>query len=277
MNHIDLLTRAAKITWRYKPLWLFGFLLALCGGSGGGFRGNFNLPGGEEFETTSSLLNIDPALLVGIIVGVILLIFLLAIIGAVVQLVSRTALIGMVGQIAETAQVTIRDGWRIGWSRRAWRMFLVNLLFGIPVGLVAIFLIMVALAPLLLLLFGDEGPMIAGVLLTILAVLVVFILLVIISAVVKPFQEFSWRQIVLADAGVIDSVKQAFRQVRASVKDVAVLVIIMFGVGLLWGVASLVVILPVALVAAGLIGGIPALLVYVVTGSGLGAAIAGLP
>jgi hypothetical protein len=40
MNHIDLLKKAFYITWRYRPLWLFGFFLALCGG---GRSGNFNI------------------------------------------------------------------------------------------------------------------------------------------------------------------------------------------------------------------------------------------
>ena len=39
MNYGDLLKRAARITWRYKVLWIFGILLALTAGGGGGGGG----------------------------------------------------------------------------------------------------------------------------------------------------------------------------------------------------------------------------------------------
>ena len=60
MNHIDLLKRAFTITWRYRPLWIFGFFLALCGGGGGGGGGNFNFPSGgsndfDDFNNVSPI------------------------------------------------------------------------------------------------------------------------------------------------------------------------------------------------------------------------------
>ncbi|MEI2691231.1 MAG: hypothetical protein V9H69_16610 [Anaerolineae bacterium] len=35
MNYTDIIQRAARLTWRYKVLWILGILLALSGGSGG--------------------------------------------------------------------------------------------------------------------------------------------------------------------------------------------------------------------------------------------------
>ena len=32
MNHTNLISRAWRITWRHKVLWIFGILLALTGG-----------------------------------------------------------------------------------------------------------------------------------------------------------------------------------------------------------------------------------------------------
>ncbi|NJN96774.1 MAG: hypothetical protein HC875_23020 [Anaerolineales bacterium] len=136
MNHTNILKRAFTITWRYRALWIFGFLLALCGGGGNG-GGNFNFPssGGEgdfgDFEgLPSSVPEIDPNLIITLIVAFVCLILLISVVGVMVQYVTRTALIGMVRQVEDTAAATVRDGWRFGWSKRAWRIFLLNLLVG---------------------------------------------------------------------------------------------------------------------------------------------------
>jgi hypothetical protein len=68
----------------------------------------------------------------------------------------------------------------------------------------------------------------------------------------------------------LDLLKQRF-------KDVAVIWLLMLGVGIGWVLVSLIIILPVSLIGALLAGGIPAGLVYLVSRSGLGAAIAGIP
>ena len=55
MNYGDLLKRAARMTWRYKVLWIFGILLALTAGGGGGGGGSSVANSGngcvEEFTT----------------------------------------------------------------------------------------------------------------------------------------------------------------------------------------------------------------------------------
>ena len=91
-------------------------------------------------------------------------------------------------------------------------------------------------------------------------------LLLLIGAVIAPFQELVWRQTVLEQRGVIDSLS-----------DTVVLWLLMLGVGIGWGFASLIIVLPVSLIAALFLGGIPPGLVYLVSGSGIGAAIAGIP
>ena len=172
MNHFELLKRAFQITWRYRALWLFGFILALCGGGSGG-GGNFNFPGGSssgDFGSLSDLPNmpaIDPGLIIAVIAGVVVLILLLTVVGVVAQVVARTALIGMVKQAQTAPTVTISDGWRWGWTRRSWRLFLLNLLIGIPVAILAILLILLALSPLLLLFAGERAVTIVAIILTV--------------------------------------------------------------------------------------------------------------
>jgi hypothetical protein len=282
VDYLDLLKRAFKITWRYRPLWVFGFFLALCsGGGGGGGGGNFNISGrAGDFGDFSGLPEIpspDPKLIIALAVGVFCLIILLVIISAVVQAVARTALIGMVQQIDETEAVTVKTGWQFGWSKRAWRVFLVGLVIGIPVVVVAILLILLALSPLLLLIAGKTALTVTAIILTIVAVLFVILILILISVVITPLLELSYRQTALTERGVIDSLGDTFGLIKQRFKDVALVWLLMVGLGIGWGLVALVIVLPVSLIIGLIVGGIPAGLVYLISGSWLGAAVTGAP
>jgi len=281
VSHIEILKQAFKITWRYRSLWIFGFLLALCGGGGGG-GGNFNFPsggGGEpgDFGNLPNMPDIDPNIIIAVGIGLVCLTLLLAVIGVVIQYVTRTALLGMVRQIKETEAVTVRDGWRFGWSNRAWRIFLLSLLIGIPATILTIGLILLALSPLLLLILDDTVATVLGIILTIFACIFVFILLIIVGVFIGPIQELAWRRIALDQRGVIDSLRETIDLIKRRFKDIAIMWLLMVGVGLGWGIISLIIVLPVSLLAAALIGGIPAGLVYLISNSGWGALIVGVP
>lgn len=283
MDYLDLLKRSLAITWRYRALWIFGFFLALCGGGGGG--GNFQLPSDTfngDFGDSSGLpdfneMSIEPGLIIAIISLFLCLALILIILQIIVPVIARTALIGMVDKIETDDAVTIREGWRLGWSARAWRLFLLNLLVGLPMFIIALSLIIVALFPLLLILTEETALMVVGVALTIVLFLFVLLLLFLIGIIISPFQELAWRETVLAELGVIDSARAAIGLVRRRFKDVVLLYLLTFGLGIGWTIISLVIVLPVSLLAAALVGGIPALVVYLISNSWLGAAIAGGP
>lgn len=281
MNHTELLKRAFRITWRYKPLWLFGFILALCGGSQSGGGGNFNFPMNSsdfgDFGSTPWLPEVDPSLIVAVVAGLVCLILLLAIVAVVAQYVARTALIGMVNQIEAAQKITVAEGWRLGWSRGAWRLFLVSLLIGIPLAIVTILLILLAFSPLLLLFIDNTVAWVVGIALTVVIFLFVILLLILLGVIIMPLMELAWRRAVLADQGVIASLREAIDLVKSRFKDVAIIWLLMIGLGIGWGLVSLVVVLPISLIAALLIGGIPAGLVYLISESWIGAAITGVP
>lgn len=281
MNHTELLKRALSITWRYRPLWVFGFFLALCSGGGGGNGGgNFN-PGGGDFGQPSDVPNmsdIDPGLIIAVVAGLCCLILLLTIIGVIVRAVTRTALIRMVQQITQTEAVTIKEGLQLGWSRGAWRVFLVSLVIGIPMFIVTISLLLLAFVPFFILMGSGEFTLImGGFVIAMVAFLCVILLLFIVSLIVWPIQELAWRQTVLNDKDVFSSFGDTFKLIREHFKDVFVLWLLMMGIGIGWGFVALLVVLPAALIVAFILGGIPAGLVYLITNSVVGAAVAGGP
>ena len=83
--------------------------------------------------------------------GVACLVVLLTIVGAIARYVAETALIRMVDHHEETGQKrSVRQGFRLGWSRRAFYLFLIDLVIGLPVAVAFILLFLLAAAPLLL-------------------------------------------------------------------------------------------------------------------------------
>jgi hypothetical protein len=284
MDYLELLKRAFNITWRYRPLWIFGFFLALCSGGGGG-GGNFNFPGGgfngnnEDGPSFPEIgdFNLDPNLLIGLGIALLCLVLLLILLSIIVPAITRTALIGMVDQIVDWEAVTVRAGWQFGWSKRAWRLFLVSVVVGLPLVILALILLGIALLPLLLILTQETASTVIGIILTVFAAIFIVLLLILVGFLLTPIFELAWRRTVLAERGVMDSLRDTLGLIRSHLKEVILLLLLMFGVGIGWLLISLMIVLPVMLVAAALIGGIPALLVYLISNSGLGAAITGIP
>ena len=137
MDHVSILKRAFDITRRYKALWIFGILLALFGGTGGGGP-NINIPGGGRGRAPGRLPSfappqVDPGTIIGIAVVCCCLLLLFTIAAIIISYVARTALYRMVDEIEETGTCpSWREGFRLGWSQRALRLFGIDLVIGIP-------------------------------------------------------------------------------------------------------------------------------------------------
>src|SRR5437867_2579364 len=118
-----VLSRAWKITWDNKILWIFGILAGL-GSGGGGYNSNFsNLmpkgPGGrpnlppplERFFNT-----VQPPVLIAITGGLICLALIIGLVVLALSIIGRGGLIGGV-QIAEAnGKVTFGEAWQAGLS-----------------------------------------------------------------------------------------------------------------------------------------------------------------
>ena len=281
MDHIEVLKRAFKITWRHRALWLFGILLALTGGGGRGFR--FNFPGGggggEGLPTPGDLgagPEIAPALITAIVVALVLFIIVLIVGFTMVRYVARTALIGMVKEIEDTGTTSVKSGFRTGWSRSAFRLFLIDLVIGIPMTIAVLLLLAFAASPLLLLFVDNIAARVIGVMVTVGLVIMVIILLVAAGVVISVLTLFFHRQCVLGEKGVIDSIRDGYWMVRRNLSKAGVMWLLMLGVGIGWGI----LLIPVTLIIGAFAfaaGALPGGLIYLITGSEVaGFAIGGI-
>jgi hypothetical protein len=273
MDHMQVLRRAWELTWRYRVLWVFGILLALTTSRGSGNNGfQYSLgredlfaPGGPVFGPGTPPR--IPAEIVGTLIalgiGLACLVLVLVVISLVLRYVAETALIRLVDDHEATGERRrVGEGFRLGWSRTAWRLFLIDLLIGVPVVVVFVILFLVALAPLLLWTTRSNTAGAVGTLATI-GLVALFIWLAIVAAVVLTLLvRFFRRACALEGLGVVESIRRGFGVVRDHFRDVAIMWLIMVGVSL--GAGVLFFLAAILLVVLGLLaGGVPALVVGV--------------
>lgn len=277
MDHIGILRRALERTWRHKSMWLFGFLMVLTGAGGGGGGGNpaqwaTGRPGPWAGPRG---LSFPPGALVLAAVGAVL-ILLLAAAAVVLRYVTETGLVALTGAADRGEEVTVRRGFRQGWSRSAWRLFLIDLLVWVPFVLAAAVLVGVALTPLLLLLADAPALKALGVAGAVGAFLAVLAVLVAAGVVLGLLRQFFLRQCVLEGLGVLASVREGAAFVRRHLRDVAIMWLLMVGVGIAWGFLSLLL-MAILGGATAVVGGIPAYLLTQTTGGWVAGALVLVP
>ena len=284
MDHMQILKRAWKILWNYRTLWVFGVILALTSPSGF-FGRNDSHPSGQnlgrpfnftppdeirrELEKLGQLFSQGvPAetqqMLIRIAVLLALAVLVLAILFAFGYYVSQTALIRMVDRYERDEQkLTWKQGLRMGWSREAWRLFLIDLVIFLPLIVVFLLLFGCAALPVLLSVMAGKEPTIAGIIATVgLAFLIIFAA-IIVGFVLSLILEVIKRACVLGDYGVRASIREGWAMVRSHLKDIFVMWLILLGIK----IGFVVAVIPVVLLLVGvglLVGGGIGIVLYLI-------------
>ena len=279
MHYIDLIKRAWQITWRYKVLWIFGILLALASGGGGSGGGGSSSGGGRGFAVPPmpGLQFLDPGLIFAFSALCCCLLLILVIALTVVRYVARTALYRGVDQIeAAGAAPTWREGFRLGWSNRAFRLWLLDLVVWIPFVLVALVLLALGATPLLLLIIDNPVARGIGIAGTVSLELLIVGLLIIAAILLSALGQFWSREIAITDRNLGESITTGYRLVGGRLKDVSVMWLLMAAIGLGFGLVMLPIFFVVFMLALAVGGGLGYAL-FRLTDSVLWAALVGLP
>jgi hypothetical protein len=303
MDPIKILKRAWHILWSYRTLWVFGLILALTaagssGGSGGNngvrFSGDGNtqryeapLPEnwreeigkafaevGKEFsrilEDGLPALGIskgDLTTLIWIFVVFVLVMIVIGLVMAVARYVSETAVIRMVDEYEATdTKMSVRQGFRIGWSRTSWRLFLINLIVNIPVFVLLAVMAVAGFMIYRMVVGGNETLAVTGIVSVIGVVFLLIFVVVILSIFLGLLRHFFWRACALEDLGVGESLRRGFAMVRENWKEVGLMWLIMIGLGIAWVIVSFIAVIltipvvAITAIAAAAIVAIPGLL-----------------
>lgn len=296
MDPVKILKRAWHILWSYRALWVFGLILALAAGSSSGGRGNSSFQyqdDGPSYQTTpphsvregfkeftsemerlfneglpeAGLPDGDLTTLLWVLGAFVLVTLLTGILVAIARYVSETAVIRMVNEYESTgSKMTVPQGFRIGWSRTSWRLFLINLIVHLPAILLAVLLIIVGVIVYMMIQSGS-GPLTAvGIVSLAVLIFLAIFTVVIASIALLLLRNFFWRVCVLEDTGVRESLRRGFALVRENWKNVGLMWLVMIGLGIVWAVGfviAVIVTIPIVIVTAvigALVAAIPALL-----------------
>jgi len=279
IDPVKIIKRSWTILWSYRALWVFGLVLALAAGSSGSNSGNSyqqKNSGGSPtpqsmqeafrsfqdevhklFEQGIPDMNItgkDLSTLLWVIGAFVLVTLLIGIVVAIARYVSETAVIRMVDEYEATdSKMTVREGFRIGWSRTSWRLFLINLIVNLP-----------AIALSLVLIFAGIGVYFAwsngtadfAAFSTVAAIILAFVtifVVVILTILLHLLRNFFWRISVLEDTGVSESLRRGWTFVLENWKNVGLMWLVMIGLRIVWAVAYVILLVitsPVVIVTA---------------------------
>jgi hypothetical protein len=295
-----IIKRAWHILWNYKVLWIFALLLALTAGGGGGnsgsgnsgyqFSGNdregYSFPGTDvpewiqEIETWFNQ-NVLPAFehpelyistFIWIGIGIVLLVLIISVITAFIRYTSETAVIRMVDEYEQTGtRLRFKQGWKLGWTRRAFRVWLIDLIISLPILLCVALIIGFGVLLFVSTQSGNETAAVGGIVAAIGCTFLFFFAIAILSLILGVLRNFFVRFVALEDARVGAAFSQGWAMFKRNWKGTALMWLVMVGIGIGFGIAGFILFfllipayavmaLPGAIVAA-----IPGLIAYGIT------------
>lgn len=247
MDYGKLVSDSWRITWNNKFLWVLGFLAALTSVSS---SGNSGRTVSERFESG----DISPEMVTAVGGAMFLLLCVGFAIGIILMLVSLAAnggLISAVARLDDGEKVTLGEAFGAG-TQAIFRLFGVSFLLWLP------FVLLIILATVIGIvgaggvaaasdLANNLDGLVAALGIAIVCLVALCCSLIPLGIVVSVIHEFALRGVMLRGLGVIDSIRHGWQIIRVNLGEVIVLMLILFGVGLAYGILVGVIMLPLGL------------------------------
>jgi hypothetical protein len=304
MHYSEVLKGSLSILWRYRLLWVFGFIIALTTlpffqfadlndswqkGQGTVIHtgdGNFTFPGLDANMDVSAgdgtiiitphdgrqptiihtkdgwRVELSPGakrdladlmaqihreipqevteILIGtaiIIAAVVLGIILVA---ALLRYPAEAALIRGVDLHAKTGEkASFRQLLRLGYSRTAWRFFLIDLIVRLPLFIFFAALFVATLVPLVLAIRGDGRNWLFGLVTSAALFLLLLVVTALTSLVLSLLMQFFRRAAALEELGPLAAIGRGMSLIFRYPKDVLVMALAMLGATIGWSIAAI--------------------------------------
>lgn len=203
-------------------------------------------------------------IIIGAVVAFLAVFLTAAFVATVIRYVAEAALIRAVDDYTKTGQkLGFRQVLRLGWSRSAWRFFLIDLLVRLPVAVLILGLLLLSVLPLLFWLTGNVGAGIAGTLASAGLFYLAIVAGIVLSATISVLVKLIRRACTLEDLGVTASIGRGLKLARRNVKDVVLMAVILLAVSIgfaIFMIPAVIVLFPV-LLATIIAGGLAAVAV----------------
>jgi len=234
MDYGRVLSRAWEITWRWKVLWILGFLASLTKASSGGSNSGYEYSGSEWGSTYGPYI---PPGVVAALIGIGCLAFILAIALWVVSVIARGGLIAGVQQVEEEGSTRFGQAWRAG-AGRFWTLFGLSFLTALPVFI----LVMIGIGVLILITLGTVGVFntsealgITGIIASILCGGVICCAAIIFAIVLNQIRVYGERAAILEGMGWIDAFKRGWQVLKENLVPTLIFWVIFLMIGLVLG------------------------------------------
>lgn len=250
MDYGNVLERAWRITWRFKGLWVLGILSGCSSGSGGGGGGGSNysssLDNGaapEQFSQLEHFIeNIDPAIIIAVVVALVLFVMLLSAIFLLVRVFGQAGLIHGVSRADDGDEVTLASA-ATGGLEFFWRLLGLELLL-LGIGLVLGLAIGVAVLLFLLFTLG------LGALILLPLMCIAIPLGILFGLALQIYLQLVRTGIVVDSLSITEGLKEAWTLARQQTTELIVmgLILVLGGsiVGLILSVPFFLLAIPVA-------------------------------
>jgi hypothetical protein len=289
-----ILKRSWHILWNYRILWVFGFLLAITGAGGGGgnsgsgyqFGRNTSNNGSNGFNPSYQPgpamnqfddwfnQNITPlftypgqhiATFIWIGVAILLFILIIAVVAALIRYPAETAVIRMVDEYEQTGtKVGFRQGWKLGWNRRAFRLWVIDLVIGIPAAFFIALLLGLGLVVFLSYIRGNNALAVGATVASIGCAFLFIFAFAILMTLLGLLRQFFVREAALEEAGIGESFRRGWAMFKTNWKSAGLMWLVMLGIGIAYGIVGiflfflLIPLYILLLLPAVLVAGIPA-------------------
>jgi hypothetical protein len=167
--------------------------------------------------------------------------------------------------------VGFKQGWKLGWNRRAFRMWVIDLVISLPIIILSTFLIGLGLLVFFSLSSGNSALAIGGTITAIGCTFLFIFAMIILAVFLNLLRQFFVRQAVLEGSGIGESFRLGWAMFKRNWKSAALMWLVMLGIGIGYGIAGMVaffLLIPaylILLVPAALVAAIPAAIALGVT------------
>lgn len=302
INIAKILKRSWHILWNYRILWLFGILLALTtagsgGGNGGGSSSSSQSARSNPGAFTGGLPDNAPTwvrdlyqwfvqnvvplfthpeqhITTFVVIGAVifLVVLVISLLAALVRYPTETAVVRMVDEYERTGtKLGFVQGWKLGWTRRAFRLWLIDLLLGIPIFVLVLLLVGAGLIIFVSMYSAFQSLSVLGVVAAVgLGTLSIF-LFIVAAVFLGLLRNFFMRAAALDGAGVFESFRLGWSMFWRNWKSAGLMWLVMIGIGIGFGILGLILfflLIPVyliLLVPAVLVAALPALVALGIT------------
>jgi hypothetical protein len=203
--------------------------------------------------------------------GIALFLFVLVVtvVFTFIRYVSESAVLQMVDKYEQdNTKLGFKQGWKLGWSRKAFRMWVIDLVISLPVMLFVAAVVGLGILFFVSVMNGEYTAAIAGSIVAIGCAFVFFLAFAAVMVFLGLLRQFFVRAAALDGSRVGESFRNGWKMFKRNWKSAALMWLVMFGIGIGFGIGSMIIfflLIPVyaiLLIPALLVAAIPGLIVF---------------